>query len=153
MKLKREKCVCCLPQVEYLGHIISEEGLRPSVSKVKSIKEAPKPSSVSELKSFLGLINYYGKFLPNSTTTLASLYKLLRNSESWQWHKEQQVAFEKIKEMLTAPNLLAHFDKSKPLMLSCDTSPYSVEVVLSHVMDNQSDKPIAYASCSLNTAE
>ena len=64
MKLKREKCAFCLPQVEYLEHIISEEGLHPSVSKVKAIKEAPKPSSVSELKSFLGLVNYYGKFLP-----------------------------------------------------------------------------------------
>ena len=71
MKLKREnsKCAFCLPQVEYLGHIISEEGLRPSVSKVKAIKEAPKPSSVSGLKSFLGLVDYYGKFLPNSATT------------------------------------------------------------------------------------
>ena len=143
MNLKREKCAFCLPQVEYLGHMISEEGLCPSVSKVKAIKEAPKPSSVSELKLFIGLVNYYGKILPNPATTLAPLYKLLRNSESWQWHKEQQTTFEKIKEVLTAPNLLAHFDKSKPLMLSCDASPYGVGAVLSHIMDNQSGKPIA----------
>ena len=153
MKLKKEKCAFCLPQVEYLGHIISEEGLRPSASKVRAIKEAPVPSSLSELKSFLGLVNYYSKFLSNAATILAPLYKLLKNSESWQWNNEQQVAFEKIKEMLTAPNLLVHFDESKPLMLSCDASPYGVGAVLSHVYADQLDKPIAYASRSLNTVE
>ena len=153
MKLKKEKCAFCLPQVEYLGHIISAEGLCPAASKVKAIKEAPKPSSLSELKSFLGLVKYYAKFLPDSATILAPLYKLLRNSEPWRWDKEQQVAFEKIKEMLIAPNLLVHFDENKPLMLSCDASPYGVGAVLSHLMDNQSDKPIAYASRSLSTVE
>ena len=136
MKLKKEKCAFCLPQVEYLGHIISAEGLCPAASKVKAIKEAPKPSSLSKLKSFLGLVNYYAKFLPDSATILAPLYKLLRNSESWQWNKEQQVAFEKIQKFLIAPNLLVHYDKNKPLMLSCDASSYGVGVVLSHLMDN-----------------
>ena len=153
MKLKKEKCAFCLPQVEYLGHIISAEGLCPAVSKVKAIKEAPKPSSLSKLKSFLGLVNYYAKFLPDSATILVPLYKLLRNSEPWRWDKEQQVAFEKIKEMLIAPNLLVHFDENKPLMLSCDASPYGVGAVLSHLMDSQSDKPIAYVSRSLSTVE
>ena len=153
MKLRKEKCVFCLPQVEYLGHVISEEGLSPSAGKVRAIKEAPEPSSISELKSFLGLVNYYYKVLPNAATTLAPLYKLLRNSESWQWKNEQQVAFEKIKEMLTASNLLVHIDESKPLMLSCDTSPYGFGAVLSHVYADQLDKPIAYASHSLNTVE
>ena len=69
MKLKKEQCAFALPQVEYLGHAISEEGLRPSASKVRAIKEAPEPSSLSELKSFLGLVNYYSKFLSNAATT------------------------------------------------------------------------------------
>jgi len=83
MKLKNKKCSFCLPEVEYLGHIISEEGLQPSVSKVRVIKEAPEPSKLSELKSFLGLVNYYAKFLPNSATILAPLYRLFKNSDSW----------------------------------------------------------------------
>ena len=64
MKLKKEKCAFCLPQVEYLGHIISAEGLYvcPAASKVKAIKEAPKPSSLSKLKSFFGFVNYFIKF-------------------------------------------------------------------------------------------
>ena len=64
-----------------------------------------------------------------------------------------QVTLEKIKEMLIAPTLLVHFDENKIIMLSCDASLYGVEVVLSHLMDNQSDKPIAYALCSLSTVE
>ena len=82
MRLKKEKCSFCLPEVEYLGHSISAEGLRPSVTKVQAITDAPKPSKVSELKSFLGLVNYYAKFIPNLATTLASLYKLLGNNQS-----------------------------------------------------------------------
>ena len=69
------------------------------------------------------------------------------------WDIEQQLAFEKIQEMLTAPTLLVHFDESKPIMLSCDASPYGVRAVLSHVIDDQSDKPIAYALLSLSTVE
>ena len=120
---------------------------------MKAITEAPQPSSLSELKSFLGLVNYYAKFLPDSATVLAPLYKLLKHSESWQWNSEQQLSFKKIKEMLTALTLLVHFDESKPMMLACDASLYGVGAVLSHVIDNHSDKPIAYASRSLSTAE
>ena len=83
----------------------------------------------------------------NAATTVDPPYKLLRNSESWQWNK-QQVAFEKIKETLTAPNLLVHFDESKPLMLLCDASSYGVGAVLSHVYADQLDKPIAYPEYS-----
>ena len=90
MKLKKEKCAFCLPQV---GHVISEEGLRPSSSKIKAMMDAPEPLTLSELKSFLSLTNYYAKFLPNSP-----LYKLLTYSEPWQWNTEQ-VSFENIKTM------------------------------------------------------
>ena len=87
--------------------------------------------------------------MSNAATILAPLYKLLKNSQSWQWNNKQQVAFEKIKEMLTAPNLLVHFDDSKPLMLSCYASPYGVGAVLPHVYAGQLDKPIAYASATV----
>ena len=75
--LKWEKCKFMLPEVEYLGHIISADGLKPSQSKVKAVEEAPVPTNVSELKSFLGLVNYYSKFLHNLATSLAPLYQLL----------------------------------------------------------------------------
>ena len=67
MRLKKSKCAFLLPQVEYLGHQISEKGLQPTTQKLRAIAEAPAPHNVSQLKSFLGMINYYSKFLPNLT--------------------------------------------------------------------------------------
>jgi len=77
MKLKKEKCQFLMAKVEYLGHVISSKGLESSTSKVAAIVNAPIPHDVSSLRSLLGLINYYGKFLHNQSTLLAPLYKLL----------------------------------------------------------------------------
>ena len=99
IKLKKEKCAFCLPQLQYVGHI-SAEGLYNEAGKVKAIKEASKPLSLykPKLKSFLGLVNYYARFSPDLATILAPLYKLLRNSKPWQWDKEQQVALRKLEQ-------------------------------------------------------
>jgi len=98
MRLKRSKCAFLLPQVEYLGHRISERGLQPTTQKLRAIMEAPAPNNVSQLKSFLGMINYYSKFLPNLSTQLAPLYSLLQKKTIWSWGKVQQQAFEKAKQ-------------------------------------------------------
>ncbi len=79
-RLKRSKCFFMLPAVEYLGHRISEQGLQPTMKKVQAIQLAPAPSDISQLKSFLGLINYYSKFLPNLSHTLSPLYRLLQTN-------------------------------------------------------------------------
>jgi len=65
LQLKREKCSFCASEVDYLGHTISTDGLRPSSSKIRAITKVPQPANVSQLKSFLGLVNYYAKFLPD----------------------------------------------------------------------------------------
>ena len=83
MGLKKSKCAFLLPQVEYLGHQISEKGLQPTTQKLRAIVEAPAPHNVSQLKSFLGMINYYSKFSPNLSTQLAPLYSLLQKKTIW----------------------------------------------------------------------
>ena len=70
LRLKRDKCTFMLPSVEYLGHTILAEGLQPTTEKVRAIVDAPAPQNVSQLRSFLGLVNYYGKFLPNLSSIL-----------------------------------------------------------------------------------
>lgn len=133
MKLKKEKCVYMVQEIEYLGHKINSEGLQPSDSKVAAIAEASPPKNVSELKSFLGMVNYYRRFLPNLATTLAPLYRLLRKYTQWCWSDEQQQAFSEVKKFLQSPNLLVHFDGDKPIVLACDASPYGVSAdVASH---------------------
>ena len=71
MHLRKDKCYFMRPQVEYLGHTISSRGIQPTQNKVEAIRYAPTPANVHQLKSFLGLLNFYAKFLPNSATTLA----------------------------------------------------------------------------------
>lgn len=99
--LKREKCLFMLPAVEYLGHRISAEGLQPTDDKVKAIRDAPVPGSVSQSKSFLGLLNYCGKFVPNLSTALAPLHRLLQKKVAWTWSPDQQQAFDHVKQECT----------------------------------------------------
>ena len=75
-----------VPYVEYLGHKSDTHGLHPTVAKVEAIKQAPVPKDFTQLKSFLGLVNYYSKFSPNLATTLAPLYRLLQKSRKWNQH-------------------------------------------------------------------
>ena len=152
-RLKREKCFFMKPHVEYLGHRISAEGLQPTDTKVKALKDAPVPRNVSQLKSFLGLLNYYGKFVPNLSTALAPLHLLLQKRVAWTWGPEQQHAFNQVKSALTSDRVLAHYDPSKKLILACDASPYGVGAVLSHKLEDGSERPIAFASRSLAPAE
>ena len=93
LKLNKAKCEFLLPKVEYLGHMIDGNGIHPTKRKVKAIQEAPQPHNVTELRSFLGIINYYGKFLPNLSTKLAPLYQLLKRDVKWQWDKPHADAF------------------------------------------------------------
>ena len=153
VRLKREKCSFMLPSVEYLGHRISVSGLQPTDGKVKALKDAPVPHNVSQLKSFLGLLNYYGKFIPRLSTLLAPLHRLLQKKSTWTWGPEQQGAFDRVKGILTSDSVLAHYDPSKPLILACDASPYGVGAVLSHKLGDRSERPVAYASRSLAPAE
>ena len=152
-RLKHSKCEFLLPSVGYLGHTITSDGLRPCEAKVHAIRGAPRPVDVNQLRSFLGLMNYYEKFLPNLSSILSPLYLLLQKCSSWIWGREQENAFKLAKDLLVSNKLLVHFDPDKELILSCDASPYGVGAVLSHRMPDGSDKPVYYASRSLSSAE
>ena len=150
-RVKKEKCL--FMQVQYLGHQIDRHGIYPTEEKVQAVLAAPQLKDVSQLRAYLGLINYYGKFLRGLSTTLAPLYKLLRKGTVWGWGKEEQTAFEKSKAALRSDKLLVHFDHAKPLTLACDASPWGVGAVLSHQYADGTERPIAFASRSLSKAE
>ena len=153
IRLNRAKCAFMLPKVEYLGHIIDEHGLHPTEEKVKAIKESPTPKNVSELRAFLGIINYYGKFLSNLSAQLSLLHELLQKKSKWKWTSTHTKSFETAKDALQANSLLVHYDDSKPLVLACDASPCGLGAVLSHIMPDGVERPVAYASRTLTTAE
>ena len=139
--------------IEYLGHKITKDGLQPSESKVEAVTKAPFPQNVTELKDFLGLINYYGKFLLNLSITLAPLHKLLAKGAQWKCGNQQQQAFEIVKTQLSSSELLAHYDPEVQLVLCCDASPYSLGAVLAHRFEDGTEHLIAYVSRSLAAAE
>lgn len=153
LRLKCEKCVFQSPEVVYLGHKVDAKGLHPTEDKLQAIKHAPAPLNIAELRSYLGLLNYYGKFLPNLSTTLAPLHVLLRKETRWHWGVNQEKAFQASKKLLEMPTVLVHFDITKDIILACDASPYGVGAVLSHRMADGSEKPIGFASRSLSQAE
>lgn len=153
LRARKKKCVFMAPSVTYLGHKVSAEGVHPLPKKVEAITNAPSPTSVGELKAYLGLLTYYGRFLPNASTTLAPLYRLLKKDCPWKWKSEEEKAFKASKDLLTSSQLLVHFDPTLKLILACDASAYGVGAVLAHQMPDGSERPIAYASRTLTKAE
>ena len=153
IRLRRSKCLFMLPSIQYLGHHISAEGICPAEDKKRAVLDAPVPQNVSQLRSFLGLVNYYGKFLHKLADTLAPLHQLLRKHEPWYWGQQQERAFAKAKSQLTSTCVLTHYDPDKRLVLSCDASPYGLGAVLAHQFEDGSERPIAFASRSLAPAE
>ena len=134
MRLKREKCAFLLKSVSYLGHVISSEGLHTAEDKVVAIVDAPDLRNLTQLRSFLGMVNYYGKFLHNLAATLSPLYHLLKQTTAWHWGPKQKEASQSVKDMLKSNRVLTHFNDQLPLILECDASPYGLGAVLSHEM-------------------
>ena len=153
LRVKPEKCAFFAPEITYLGHRINEQGVSTVQEKVKGIMDAPTPQSTSELRSFLGTVNYYGSFIHDLSTKLSPLNQLLRKGVKFHWTKECQESFDLIKRNLCTAPVLAHYDPKLPLVVACDASPYGVAAVLSHRYQNGSEKPIAYASRTLTQAE
>ena len=153
LRVKRAKCRFMVPSVEYLGYCIDKDGLHALPEKVAAIVEAPKPTNVQELRAFLGLVNYYGKFIHRLSALTYPLNRLLCKRARWVWNKACQEAFMKLKAQLASAEVLAHYDMHLPLKLDCDASAYGLGAVLSHKFPDGTERPIAYASRTLSTAE
>ena len=148
MRLKREKCLFMLPEVDYLGHRMSKEGIKPT-KKVSAITHAHRPNNVFELRSFL-------IFTVNSYQTIL-LFWVPYTSYSISWEDgsggDHNRAFTEAKSLLKSHCLLTHYDCSKYLTLACHASPYGVGAVLSRKLDYGNEKPIAYVYRTLNKTE
>ena len=136
------------------GHDIDKDGLHKSAEKVEAVLNAPRPNDGAEVGSFLGLINYYHRFLlPNLSTVIHPLTQLLEKNHQWKWTEQCEIAINKVKEMITSEQVLTHYDPSLPLRLACDASPVGIGAMLSHVMHNGTERPIAFASRTLPNTE
>ena len=136
-----------------MGHILSKHGISPVNSELDVIRLAPRPKDVSQMRSFLGMLNYYSKFIQDFSSKLHPLYQLLSNKTEWFWTKECETAFIWAKEVLSIKQVLDHYDLQKPLILSVDANSYGIGVVLSHRMEDGSEQPVEFASRTLSSAE
>ncbi|XP_064463042.1 uncharacterized protein K02A2.6-like [Ornithodoros turicata] len=152
LRLKLEKCMFFDLQAEYLGHIIDAEGVHPNPRKVEAVMKAPRPKDVKQLQSYLGLINFYRRFLPNMSL-LHPLNQLLGADVPWEWTSKHEIVFIKSKELLTSAKVCVHYNPDLPVILCCDASPHGVGAVLSHRYKSGEERPIAFASRSLAPAE
>lgn len=152
LKLQPTKCTFMRKEVNYLGHIITDQGVKPDPKKVQCVSNFPIPTNQKELKSFLGLSGYYRRFVPNYGKISKPLTSLLKKDVDFQWSDLCQKAFEDLKAILITEPLLQYPDFTRAFNLTCDASNYSIGCILSQGIIGQ-DPPIAYASRTLNKAE
>lgn len=153
LRLHQDKCEFFKERIQFCGHIIDKEGLHKTQEKVEAVVNSPPPENVSQLRSFLGLVNYYGKFISNLSATVQPLNQLLEVNRKWNWSAKCKESFKKVKEAIASDQVLTHYDPAKKVKLATDASPYGLGAVLSHVMEDGSERPIAFASKSLSKAE
>ena len=152
LKLKPKKCHLFAKQVEFLGHIISKDGIMTDPKKTECIKNWPEPRNVKEIRSFLGLCSYYRKFIFEFSEIAKPLHTLTEKNKTFQWTDKCQEAFSKLKEKLTSAPILAHPDFSKPFILDCDASNFAISGILSQEIDGQ-ERVVVYASRTLSKSE
>ena len=151
--LNLKKCIFLTKQVVYLGLRVDGDGLHPVQEKISAKKNAPVPKDVSELWSFLGMVQYYSRCLSGLATTLSPLHQLLKKDVPWNWTSVEQRAYETCKTSLSSDALLVHYDAKRELRLACDASSYGLGAVISHVMDDGHERPIAFTSRTLSASE
>ena len=120
---------------------------------MEAIVNAPIPENPQQLRSFLGVVNYYAKFISNLASLVNPLNRLLHKDAIWQWDATCQMAFQNAKEALTSSPVLMHYDPALPVSLATDASAYGVGAVISHTLPDGSERPIAFASRTLTSSE
>ncbi|XP_036343688.1 uncharacterized protein K02A2.6-like, partial [Rhagoletis pomonella] len=152
-KLALNKCEFFAKEITYLGHVIDTHGLHTNPDKVKEIDKIQYPNNVKELQAFLGVVNFYRKFIPNITTMCAPLYKLLKADETFSFTGECKKSVDRLKAALKADKCLAHFNPGYETKLTVDASPLGLGAILSQVTAEGYEVPIEFASRKLSAAE
>ena len=153
LKLKASKCNFFKKHIQYLGHLVSGEGIEPLPEKLEAVKKMPPPTTPKEVRQFLGLVGYYRKFVPKFADIARPLTNLTKLDVPYEWTEKCQETFEFLKEVLLKDPILKYPDPSKPYTLFTDASKYAWACVLTqeyiHTFDGKERKilhPITYVS-------
>lgn len=151
LKLNPNKCNFLRKEILYLGHIVTENGVLPDPEKIKIMQEYPVPQNLNDVKRFVAFANYYRKFINGFAEIAHPLNKLCRKNVPFIWDSECQKAFHKLKNCLITPPLLSYpdFSHNNEFRLQTDASGFAIGAILA----NGDNKPVAYASRTLNKNE
>ena len=153
LKLKPTKCKFARKEVEYLGHVVSQDGLKTNPRLVDAVRSFPTPSSVQTTKRFLGLSSYYRRFIKNFAAVAQPLHHLTRTDVQFRWCVECVRAFDELKHRLTSAPVLAYPNFTSDFVLETDASVLGLGAVLSQTQTDKKLHPISFASKALNPAE
>ena len=145
LKLKLQKCSFFKKHIQYLGHLISDEGIQPLPQKLESIAKMPVPQNAKQVKQFLGLVGYYRKFVPCFSDIARPLTQLTRKNEGFNWSTECDKCFHMLKDYLQEAPILRYPDPTADYILYTDASKYAYAEVLTQSIDG-TDHPVAYTS-------
>ena len=152
LKANKAKCVFMQNSVTFCGHVISKDGIRQEPGKRRAIQEAPKPRDQKELLSFIGLIGFYRKFVPNISSLQKPLTELAY-AKTWRWEDAHERALKQIKHEIASDRVLTHYDPSLPVKVAVDASPVGLGCVMSHTMPDGSERPVLFLSRALTDTE
>ena len=148
LKLNRKKCKIGCPAVEYVGHVISKDGLKPSQLHTRAITEMPNPENKEDVQRFIALVGYLQKFVPSLSDKTKPLRQLCEPKTARHWDKAHQDAFDELKTCVANAPVLKYYDVNKPITLQTDASKSGLAAVLM-----QDDMPIAYGSRALDKTQ
>lgn len=151
LKLEPTKCQFLKEEIKYLGHIINKDGIKPTKDNVESIKKMKRPSTVKDVRSFLGTINFYAKFIPNVAEKRKPLNELLKKDVKFKWTENCEKAFNDLRCFLTSEPLLVRPKYDDVFVITTDASNHAIGAILSN--EKTVDRPIAFASRALIDTE
>lgn len=153
IKLNLSKTKLARSELEFVGHVISMDGVKPIESRVQIIQEIESPKTVRQLSMFIGFVSYYRKFVDHFSNLLIPLNDLLKINRKWEWRDVHQKAFEEIKKSFLRCITLKYPDVNEPYILSCDASGLAVAAILSQKDYQGEEQIIEITSRCLNSAE
>ena len=152
-KLRLTKSEMFKSEIEWIGHRIDQNGIRPLQDKLQAISELKHPENQKELKSFLGAIQYLSKYIENLSANTDILRQLLKKEVEWEWRTEHEDAFNRLKKKITEIPCLAHYNSDYNNIITTDASTKGLGATLWQEQSDGKLKPIAFASRFLSQTE
>ena len=153
LKASASKCALGQTEMHYLGHLVTREGILPDASNVQAVMKAAAPKTVRDVRSFLGMANYYSQFVDGFAAIARPLYRLTRKDTPFQWTADCEDAFQALREALVSAPVLRRPDSALPYILQTDWSPIAVGAVLAQIGEDGEEHPVAFASRALRGPE